>query len=169
MTTTHRRTWVTRDVLVLLAAVVLALVLDGTAFAYWGGSGGGADSATTGAAVPVGLSPATPAAGLHPGGTADVALVVTNPNAFTVNLGSLLLDTSRGTGGFTVDAGHSGCATSVLGFTTQTNGTGWTVPAKVGSTNGVLPITVSGALTMTTSAANACQGANVTVHLVVGA
>jgi hypothetical protein len=150
-------------------AVVLVLVLDGTAFAYWGGSGSGTSSGTTGAAAPVGLSPATPAAGLRPGGTAAVALVVSNPNAYTVRVRSLALDTSRGTGGFTVDAGHSGCATSTLSFTTQTNGTtGWTVPAKVGSVNGTLSITLTGALAMSTSAANACQGASITVYLVVG-
>jgi hypothetical protein len=158
----------TARLLIAAFAVVLVLLLDGTAFAYWGGSGSGADSGTTGVAVAVGLTPATPAAGLHPGGTAAVLLVVSNPNTFAVHLGSLALDTGRGTGGFTVDAGHSGCATSVLGFTTQTNGAGWTAPAKVGSTNGVLPITLPGALTMTTSAANACQGASVTVHLLVG-
>jgi hypothetical protein len=149
-------------------AVVLVLVLDGTAFAYWGGSGSGSASGTTGAAVPVGLSPATPAAGLRPGGTADVGLVVSNPNTFAVHLGPLALDTARGTGGFAVDAGHAGCATSTLGFTPQTGGTGWTVPAKAGAVNGVLPITLPGALAMATSAANACQGASVTVYLVVG-
>jgi hypothetical protein len=149
-------------------AVVLVLVLDGTAFAYWGGSGSGAGAGTTGAAMPVGLSPATPAAGLYPGGTTAVVLVVSNPNTFTAHLGSLALDTGRGTGGFAVDAGHSGCATSAFSFTTQTNGTGWTVPAKVGTVNGTLAITLSAALAMSATAANACQGASVTVYLVVG-
>lgn len=148
--------------------IVLVLVLDGTAFAYWGGSGSGSGSGTSGAAAPLGLSSATPAAGLYPGGTTGVALVVSNPNPATAHIGSLALDTGRGTAGFGVDAGHSGCATSALSFTTQTNVTGWTVPAKVGAVNGVLPITLPGALAMSAAAANACQGASITVYLVVG-
>lgn len=149
-------------------AVVLVLVLDGTAFAYWGGSGSGTDSGTTGVAVPLGLSPATPSAGLYPGGTTAVVLVVSNANLVTAHLVSLALDTGRGTGGFTVDVGHSGCVTSALSFTTQTNGTGWNVPAKVGAVNGTLSITLSAALAMSVTAANACQGASITVYLVVG-
>jgi hypothetical protein len=151
-----------RRVLVASLAVVLVLVLDGTAFAYWGGSGSGSGAGTTGTAAPVSLSAGTPTAALYPGGTASVVLTVSNPNLFAVHLGSLALDT----GGFAVDTGHSGCVTSTLGFTTQT--TGWTVPAKVGAVNGVLPITLPGALAMGATAANACQGASITVHLVVG-
>ncbi len=150
--------------LTVVLAVVLVLVLDGTAFAYWGGSGSGTGAGTAGTAAPVGLSPATPAAGLRPGGTTDVVLVVTNPNLFAVHLGSLAL----GPAGFTVDAGHTGCSTSTLTFTTATNGSGWDAPPRVGAVNGTLPITLPAALAMSTTAASACQGASFTVNLVVG-
>jgi hypothetical protein len=62
-----------------------------------------------------------------------------------------------------VDAAHPGCVVSTLSFTTQTNGgAGWTVPG-----NGSLPLTLASALSMSTSAANACQGATFTVYLKV--
>jgi hypothetical protein len=81
-----------------------------------------------------------------------------------VRVGSLALDTSQGTGGFAVDAAHSGCAVSALAFTTQTNGgAGWTVPGS-----GSLPVTLTAAVSMSTSAGNACQGATFTVYLQVG-
>ena len=153
----------TGRLLVAALVAVLALVLDGTAFAYWGGSGSGSGAGSTDSTAPVGLSPATPADALRPGGTASVVLTVTNPNPFDVHLGSVALDTGRG---FAVDAGHSSCATNTLTFTTQTGG--WTAPARVGAVNGVLPITLPGALAMGVTAVNACQGASITVYLVVG-
>jgi hypothetical protein len=97
-------------------------------------------------------------------------LTVANPNRSPVRIGSLSLNTSQGTGGFAVDAGHAGCSVAVLSFTTQTNlGTGWTVPGKVGAVNGSLSITLTAALAMSTAAANACQGATFTVFLAAGA
>ncbi|WNV86088.1 hypothetical protein [Umezawaea sp. Da 62-37] len=141
-------------------AVVLVLVVDGTASAHWGGSGDGAESATTGTAVPVELGSATPAATLRPGASADVVLVVANRNPFTVHFGSIVLDTARGSGGFTVDEDHLGCSTAALGFTARS--TGWTAPAA-----DTLTIILPEAITMGTTAANACQGAIIAVHLVV--
>lgn len=159
----------TRRMLLTSLLVVLAVPIGGAANAYWSGSGGGAGSGTTGTNVPVTLNPGTPAANLFPGGAANVVLTVSNPNLFPVRIGSLALDTGQGTGGFAVDAGHSGCALSALSFTTQTNGgAGWTVPAKVGAVNGTLSVTLTNALAMGVGAANACQGASSTVYLVAG-
>ena len=91
-------------------------------------------------------------------------LTITNPNVVDIRVGSLALDTSQGTGGFAVDGGHSGCGLAVLSFTTQTNaGAGWTVTGS-----GNLSVTVTNALSMTTAAANACQGASFTVYLAAG-
>jgi hypothetical protein len=151
--------------------VVVAAPIGGAANAYWSGSGLGAGSGTSGAAVDVTLSPGTPAADLYPGGQANVVLTVSNPNANPVRIGSLALDMSQGLGtGFAVDAGHSGCAVSTLSFpTTQTNaGAGWVVPAKVLAVNGTLPITLTNALALGVGAANACQGATYTVYLTAG-
>jgi hypothetical protein len=148
----------------------LALAAASTGLAYWTTVGSGSTSASTGTVQTITLGAATPTSGIYPGGQGDVALTVSNPNPFQVRIGSLSLNSSQGSGGFGVDAGHSGCGTGALGFTTQTNGgAGWTVPPKVGSTNGSLAIDLSGALTMTTAAAAACQGASFDVFLAAGA
>ena len=79
-------------------------------------------------------------------------------------IGSLYADAVPGTLGLAVYADHSGCATSTLSFTTQTNlGAGWTVPA-----NDTLSVTLTNALVMGVGAANACQGATTTVYLAAG-
>lgn len=155
-----------RTTLLPAVAVILALATTGATHAYWGGSGGGAGSGAAGATVAVSLSPGTPSATLLPGGQADVELSISNPNTLLVHVGALALDTGQGTGGFAVDAGHSGCAVATLSFTTQTNGgAGWTVPAKVGAVDGTLDVTLTNALAMGLGAANACQGASATVYL----
>jgi len=149
--------------------VVLSLMGAGVAFAFWGGSGSGTASGATDTTVPVTLTPGTAPTGLYPGGQGNIALSVSNPNLFPVLIGSLALDTGQGTGGFAVDAGHSGCAVVALTFTTATNGgAGWTVPAKVGAVNGTLSVTLTNALAMGAAAANACQGASLTAYLAAG-
>jgi hypothetical protein len=156
-----------RRLAILAAAAVFALVVvpvGGIAVAYWGGTGTGTGTSETGDVVPVTLTVGTPPANLRPGATSHVVLTATNTNASPVRIDSLSLDTARGTGGFSVDAGHSGCNVNVLTYSTQT--TGWTIPARVGLVNGTLSITLNNAIGMSTSAANACQGATFTVYLV---
>ena len=152
---------------VLVAATVLVVLgYGGTAVAFWKSGGTGTGASSTGDTLPLVLSPATPSAQLFPGGQASVKLDITNLNLAGVRVGSLVLDTTQGTGGFSVDAAHAGCDVSTLDFTTQSNGgAGWTVPAKVGQVNGSLPLTLANALTMGPDAANACQGATFTVFL----
>lgn len=152
----------------LLAVGVALLVLGGTGkgFAFWTGPPGtaGSGAAGTGTAEPLVLAPATPTADLRPGGQTAVRLSVTNPNPATLRVGSLVLDGTRGSGGLAVDSAHSGCALSALSFTTQTNGgSGWTFAG-----NDSTSVTLANALSMSTDAANACQGAAFTVHLMTG-
>jgi len=151
------------------AVVMIALAAASTALAYWRTSGSGSGSGTTSTTQAITLSSGTPTGGLYPGGTSDVALSVDNPNSTRVRIGSLALSTGQGTAGFDVDGGHAGCATSALSFTTQTNGgAGWTVPAKVDSTDGSLAIDLANALSMSAGGAIACQGASFTVYLTAG-
>jgi hypothetical protein len=153
----------------VLAAIVVAVGGAGVAYGYWTSGGSGTATAGTGNTVPVTLTAGSPTAGLFPGGTSSVVLTISNPNTAAVQVNSLALNTTQGTGGFAVDAAHSGCTLSALSFVTQSNGgSGWTIPAKVGTTNGTLAVTLGGALAMATSAANACQGATFTVYLVAG-
>jgi hypothetical protein len=155
---------VTRSRALLLVALVLTVVTIGsvtTASAYWTQSGGGSGAAQTSQGQSLTLTPATPTAQLYPGGQAAVALTISNPSPADASVGSLALDTTQGAGGFAVDAGHAACALSALSFATQTNGgSGWTVPG-----GGTVPVTLAGALSMTSAAANACQGATFTVYL----
>jgi hypothetical protein len=155
---------------VLSTVVGLATVLVAQwAFGYWTASATGSGAVGTGSDVVLTLTVGTPSSTLFPGGTSAVALTVTNPSYAAVAIGSLLLDTSRGTAGLTVDAGHLGCDVSVLSYTAQTNsGAGWSVPPRVGTTNGTLSVSLSDALAMSQSAADACQGATFTVYLRVG-
>jgi hypothetical protein len=157
--------------LALLAVLLVALGIPvgGIAWSYWSAGGNGAGSGANGTLAAISLSPGSPTAALYPGGSTNVVLTATNSNTSIVKIGSLLLDTGQGTGGFAVDGSHSACSVAALGFTTQNNGgTGWSVPARVGVTNGTLSITLTNALTMSASAASACQGATFTVYLVAG-
>ena len=150
----------------IIAIVAVAVGGTGVAYAYWSAGGAGTGFGMAGTTVPLTLSPGTPTASLLPGGQTSVILTITNTNAATVKISSLALDTTQGTGGFSVDSGHTGCTLSTLSFTTQTNGgAGWSIPGKVGSTNGTLSATLTNALAMSLSAANACQGATFTVYL----
>ena len=159
----------TRTTLVAGALVALILGTLGSAYGYLTATGTGSGSAATSTSIPVTLSAASPATALYPGGQSAVALVVTNPNPFVVRISQLALDLTAGTGGFAVDAGHSGCSLSTLNFTTQTNGgSGWDIPARVGLVDGSLTITLTNALAMGATAANSCQGANFTVYLSAG-
>ena len=152
-----------------LACLLVVLAVAGVASAFWRGSGSGSGAGATGTTAAVTLSPGTPTAALYPGGQADVVLTVSNPNRSAVFVGSLALDAGQGSGGFAVDAAHSGCAVSALTYTTRTNGgAGWTVPAKVGAVDGMLSVTLPNALAMDINAANACQGAGTTVYLAAG-
>ena len=149
--------------------VLSGLAVAGVASAFWSGGGGGNGSGSTGSTQPVTFTPGEVAAGLYPGGTADVAVDISNPNTEPVRIASLLLDPTSGADGFAVDAGHPDCLLDTFGFETQTNaGLGWTVPASDSSGNGSLILTLSDAVSMDLGAANGCQGATVTVYLTAG-
>lgn len=154
----------------LVLATIVAVGLAAGAFAYWTGAGEGAGTTVLGSPVQLTLSPGTAQSQLTPGGASSVAAVATNTNPYFVEIGSLALDTTAGTGGFDVDGAHTGCDVSALHFTTQDNGgAGWRVPPKVASTDGTLAIELDHALGMDADAADACQGAAFTVHLIAGA
>jgi hypothetical protein len=150
-------------------AAVASLALASAGFAFWSATGTGAAPASVGTVQAITASAGVATLQIYPGGSADVALTFSNPNGVGVHVGSLSLDTTHGTGGFDVNAGHAGCDLSALAFTTQTNGgSGWSVPRKVGATNGSLVIDLAGSLTMSAGAASACQGATFTVYLSAG-
>lgn len=151
------------------AAVAIGTLVLPWAFAYWSGTGVGGGGAATGTEAPLTFTAATPTSAVYPGATSDVGVDIANPNPWALQLGSLQLDTAQGTGGFAVDASHSGCDVSVLGFTSQNNsGAGWSVPGRSGGVDGSLSLRLSAALSMAATAANACQGATFTVYVKAG-
>jgi hypothetical protein len=150
----------------VVAAAAAALTLSSGAVAYYSSAGHGSSSASVASPDPLSIAARTPTASLlYPGGSAEVDATVSNPNPFAVRINLLVL----GSGGIGVDSAHSGCDTSALHFTSQSNGSaGWEVPAKVGATDGSLDLELDGAISMDLSAANACQGASFTISLATG-
>jgi hypothetical protein len=152
--------WLRRCAVTVLAGLVAAGGMT-VAHARWAGRASGTGSAVTGTSLPVSLAPGTAAAALYPQGTAPVRVVATNPNPGPVRVDRLVLDTSRGTAGLAVDAGHAGCTTGGITVSPADNsGLGWLVPAS-----GTLTLTLDGAIAADASLANACQGAALTVYL----
>lgn len=150
--------------------IVMVLAGAGGAIAYWAGVGHGTAETALQDPEDLRLIPGTLSALLVPGDDASVETVATNPNPYSVKIGALALDTGAGTGGFEVDAAHDGCVDQAdVAFQAQDNdGLGWLVPPRAGATDGTLPIDMPHAVTMGLHAANACQGAVFTIHLIAG-
>jgi hypothetical protein len=149
----------------LLIAIAIVAVATVGALAYWQGSGSGSATAQLDNTQPLSIGPGAPTSELYPGGTATVTVVVTNPNPYFVQLGSLVVYAGDAEP-FGVDSGHSGCNPSVLSFVAQDHGgTGWRIPPKAGTTEGTLAIAMPAAMKMSNAAAGACQSAIFTVHL----
>jgi hypothetical protein len=148
----------------VIAVLAVALLVAAGAAAYFTSTGSGSGSSTTGTAQDFTLHPGALSGALFPGGTAvDVKVLVDNPNSFSVHLNGVVLDASHGTHGFSIDGGgHAGCDPAVFGFNAPQNnsGAGWDIPA--GNNN---PITLTGAVSMTTASDTACQGATFDVYL----
>jgi hypothetical protein len=148
----------------VIVSVMAVLSVSTAAFAYWTGTGSGTGSGTAGTTLALTLTSGTPTAALRPGSTAGVTLTVSNPNSFSVHIGSIVLDSGWGTGGFAVDGSHSGCGLATLSMASQNGGgAGWTIAG-----GGSPSITLANALTMSAAAADACQGASFTVYLAAG-
>jgi hypothetical protein len=163
-----RQRWGWRRTVVV--AVVASLSVSTAAVAYWAVAGSGTAGATASTAQTVTVAPGTPTTQLYPGGQAGVAATITNPNPFPVRVHSLTLDTTQGTGGFGIDAGHAACGVGSLTYSPQSNGgAGWTVPPRVAAVDGTIDVDLANALAMSAGAPNTCQGATFTVHLAAAA
>ncbi|MCB0906227.1 MAG: hypothetical protein KDB63_03800 [Nocardioidaceae bacterium] len=141
-------------------AGTVALLAGGPVFAFYTVAGAGSSSGTTGTVQPLTLSPATvgsPSSTLLPGGTADLLLNVTNPNAVAVTI------TGVAQGGGVTVSGGSGCSSDPAWPTTTGNSgvaivttTGLSISVPGGST---ATVHVTGAASMTNGSASGCQGA----------
>ncbi len=140
----------------LLAACALTsgtVLGGGVAYAHWTTSGSATGSASTGTTVALTTSAATPSGtALVPGGTAPLVVTVTNPNAGSVLVTSVQLDTTRPV---LVSGAVGTCTSPPL---TVSAATSLTVAGGATTT-----LTVPNAVTLGATAASGCQGATFTL------
>jgi hypothetical protein len=129
--------------------VLIALTATVGTFGAWLSTGTGATDARAGSAAPLTtLDVAASAdAQLSPGGTGDLMLRITNPNAFTVTVTEV-----APAGAVTTDAGAGCDADTGVGFAPKT--VTLTIPAGVSRR-----FTIVGSVSMSAASSNACQGA----------
>ena len=106
----------------------------------------------------------TTVAQLHPGGSSDVVLQISNPNNYAVTVTNI-------NGGGAIVSGNALCDNASAPYTgngvTFANQSGsWVVPAKVGAVNGTLDVTLTNAASMANTATtsnDSCQGKTFTI------
>lgn len=135
---------------------VLSLVLGvGSAYAYWStigiGSGSAASASMQTVTVDAFVAGDSPATTLIPGGTAEVIVRASNPNAFAVQVYSFA---SNGTP--TADASHPLCSTTGVTFNAPVAPLTPTVSIPANSS---ILITLPGAASMSAASQSSCQGA----------
>lgn len=150
MERTTRGTW-WRKALGAGAALAVGLVST-VVLAEWVATGTGSGAVRAVEAQALVTEAATPDAALYPGGTAALVVQVRNPNPFPVTLTSV-----TGNGEITSDA--IGCDATNHGVT-FTDQTGLSIPLPAGTTT---TVTLSDAVAMAPTSADACQGATFTV------
>ncbi|HJP79774.1 MAG TPA: hypothetical protein VJ914_36215 [Pseudonocardiaceae bacterium] len=134
----------------LVTGVVITSIMGtGVAFAYWNSTGSGTGTATdaTMNISAAALAGETPNSTLYPGGSADAILKVDNPNGYAVQVVSIV---STGA----AQAGNS-CSPTGVRFVAPSSFTDpqFTLPADQTTV-----LHLSGAMSMDTTSASACQG-----------
>ncbi|MGO4589467.1 hypothetical protein [Paenarthrobacter sp. 2TAF44] len=139
------------------AATVALCILGGagTAYAYWTSTGLGSGSATNGTMQTVTVDALvagdTLQTSLVPGGTADVILRASNPNAHAVSIYGFAAN-----GAVTADAAHAACTTTGVTFTPPP--TPLAQPVTIQANTSIL-LTLPNAASMSAASLSACQGA----------
>jgi hypothetical protein len=140
------------------AAVLAVLALVTTAWAYVAATGSGTASGSSNASrvVVISAGSATSPSLLPTGAlTGTVTVSLDNQTGSSLQVGSLVLDTARGTGGYSAEAVR--CEVT---YVAQDNGgAGWTLGA------GATEITLEDAARMGTDAPSDCQGSSFAIHL----
>ncbi|GAA2138230.1 hypothetical protein [Arthrobacter humicola] len=146
-------------------AALCLLAGGGTAYAYWATTGTGSGAAAAApmqtVAVDAFVAGDSNRTSLVPGGSADVILRASNPNAFAVQLYSV-----ASSGAITADAAHSGCTTTGVSFTAPAAPL---APAVTIPANSSLLVTLPGAAGMSAQSQSACQGATFKIPVTVEA
>lgn len=161
MNSSRRPRWM----LPVLGATAVGLIMTGVAFAYWTSGGSGSGQATAGTAATVTFASGTVTSTLFPGGTADVATLVTNPNPYAVLISGLSAGTiTSGTGGNACDTNGNHVSFNVP---TSYPSTTYRVPAKAGVSGGpaAFSIDIANGASMAINSDTTCQGKTFTIPL----
>jgi hypothetical protein len=147
-----------RRVLIALGCT-FAVAVAGVALAYFTTTGSGTGTASAGSSSAVTLHGSV-GSNLYPGTSTAVTFTVDNPSQGSERVGTISLAS------ISVDAGHSGCSTTISGGNPDFAMAAVAVNKVFGSGNGQ-SVTPTGSLTMNETGLNqdACQGATLTLHL----
>ena len=141
----------------IIASLFLGILLAGSvAFAWWtaGGTGSGYTKAQTAQSLTTVDVSATTVAQLHPGGTSDVVLRISNPNSYDVTVTNINGNGAITSGNGTCDNAAAPYTGNGVSFTNQSGS--WVVGA--GSTTDVT-LTGAAAMSNTANTSNdSCQG-----------
>lgn len=136
-------------------AIVAGITAASIASASWSAQSNGNAKAQAGRLAAVTASPAAPTTELFPGGSADAALTLTNPNPVAMTVSSIV-------GDGTIVSDSAACNDAGHGVTFTDQAGAWEV-AKSATLNVGLP----NAVHMSVDSADACQGATFTIPVVV--
>jgi hypothetical protein len=147
----------------LLALALLAILAAGVAVASWdtSTSGNGSAKAATAGALVLSNASASTTGDLYPGGSGALVLKVANSNSFPIRITSVAL-----TSGGTITSNVPACDTAGSGVT-LTNQTGLAIDLTASAPATVE--TIAGAVHMSSSSDNSCQGAIFTIPVDVTA
>jgi hypothetical protein len=146
------------------AAGVTAVGLGGMiAYAAWTTSGSGSGTVSARSASALVVADGHVSNTLYPNGTADLVVTVNNPNAYNVNVTSIvqgaLASGSATTAAISDNAG--GCTASTVTYTPPAGGVNFVVGAGATYT-----VTLHNVISMSNGAEDACQGATFTVPVI---
>jgi hypothetical protein len=146
----HRRGRRRKAVVAVYTAAAL-IATGGVGYAVWSASGSGPGAAAAISAQPLVVVAGTTTPDLYPGATGDVFFSVTNPNPYNVEVDAATLSSIDGT------SDDPNCPGT--NFTLN----GGSVTAVTINAEQTAAVTVTGGITMETTAPDACQGVTVDV------
>jgi hypothetical protein len=148
----YRMSTMQRSAIVALGAALVMVASAGTADAYWKSTGSGTGTAST-STVTISAT-VTGVTGLYPGSSVPVTVTLKNTSA---TAGATILTLTQ-SGSTTIQtAGKGSCTASVVSFTLGTLPSGRLSPGQSGN--------ATGTVSMTTAAADGCQGTTFAVPL----
>jgi hypothetical protein len=140
-------------VILAMGVAILAVACAGTADAYWSGHGSGNGSGATGTIALT--ASVTTVSGLYPGATVPVTVTLKN----TSTAGNLSITALSQSGSTTIQtAGKGSCDPSVVSFTVGVLPVGTLSPNQTAA--------ATGSVTMSTAAADGCQGTTFSIPLI---